>query len=297
MHEGRLARQYDWRLHEIAVPTTGGSMAKADSAGAHWTLDAVPYDLVDVARARACDEAFYLVAAASFIETAADLYTDNLIDYFSGEADVAEWLVARWKPEELRHGRVLRGYVEHVWPEFDWSRAYGGFFDEYSRVCTVDQFEPTHSLEMVARCVVETGTATFYQALGELAPEPVLGGIAARIRADEVGHYKDFFRFFRSCDEGRYPGRLRVLGALRRRMAEARSDDAECALRHAYVVRHGGDDAAARAKLSAHLTASVKRHYPVALAARMLLKPLDLPPRVARVLEGPVARAASRIML
>ncbi len=272
-------------------------MMKADLADARWTLDAVPYESINVAQARTSDDVFYLVAAASFIETAADLYTDNLIGYFSGEPEVAAWLDGHWKPEELRHGRVLRGYVEHVWPEFDWALAYRGFFEEYSRACTVDEFEPTHSLEMVARCVVETGTATFYQALGELACEPVLRAMAARIRADEVGHYKYFYRFFQSCDGGRYPGRIRVLNALRRRMVEARGDDAECALRHVYRVRHGVDDVAARSALSARLTASVKRHYPVGLAARMLLKPLNLPPSVARVLEGPVARATARIML
>lgn len=266
-------------------------------ASSRWTLDDVPYGALDVARARASDDVFYLVVAASFIETAADLYTDNLIAYFAGQPDITDWLVTRWKPEELRHGRVLRDYVEHVWPEFDWVRAYGGFFDEYSRACTVDEFEPTRSLEMVARCVVETGTATFYQALGELATEPVLQGIAARIRADEVGHYKYFFRFFRTCDGGRYPGRLRVLGALRRRMIEARSDDAECALRHVYQMRCGADDPEARSALSARLTDSLKRHYPVALAARMLLKPLNLPSGLSRILEGPVARVTTRIML
>ncbi|WP_237173089.1 ferritin-like domain-containing protein [Paracandidimonas lactea] len=267
----------------------------------HWTLDTIPYHMIDIGRARANEDLFYLVAGASFVEIAAELYTDNLIDYFSGDTEVVQWLAQRWKPEELRHGYSLRGYVEHVWPEFDWQRAYEGFFAEYSARCTLDEFEPARSLEMVARCVVETGTATFYQALGKMACEPVLAGIAARIRADEVGHYKYFYRFFRAYGERQPPGRLRILAALRRRMVEARNDDAEIALRHVHRIRmqpQGEPNADATMRdVMARLSGSVKQHYPVDMAAKMLLRPLDLPAPLARFLEGPVARATARILL
>jgi len=266
------------------------------TANSRWTLDDVPYGEIDVDRVRGSEDIFFLVAAASFIEIAADLYTDNLIAYFEGDEDVTRWLAGRWKPEEIRHGHTLRGYVRHVWPEFDWQGAYDGFFEEYSRQCTVDEFEPTRGLEMVARCVVETGTATFYQALGNIACEPVLAGIAARIRADEVGHYKYFYRFFRDYAARQPEGRLRVLAALRRRLVEARNDDAECALRHVYRVRMGAKADGLQA-LNRRLTSTIKQHYPLDMAAKMLLRPLSLPTPLARFLEGPVARVTSRIIL
>ena len=264
-----------------------------------WTLDNVPYNEVDASLVCGKQHLFYLVAAASFIEIAADLYTDNLIQYFEGDNEVVDWLTCKWKPEEVRHGYVLRDYVRHVWPEFDWQAGYDGFFDEYSRMCTVDEFEPSRGLEMVARCVVETGTSTFYHAMGRLTDEPVLAGIVARIRADEVGHYKYFYRFFRQYSATESPGRIRILAALKRRMLEARQDDAECALRHAYATRQRQGDPGYESfkQLMAVLSTQVKRHYPVDMAARMLIKPLDLPAPLARLLRGPVASVAKRILL
>ncbi|WP_334158371.1 ferritin-like domain-containing protein [Oryzomicrobium sp.] len=258
--------------------------------GDGWTLDNIPLQDVDLARVRDREDLFYLVAAASFIEIAAELYTANLVQTFADDAEVRGWLEAHWQVEEVRHGRALRAYVNHVWPDFDWPRAYAAFYADYSQHCTVEEFEPTHGLEMVARCVVETGTSTYYQALAAQTDEPVLAGIAARIRAEEIGHYKHFYRYFRKFSARQPTGRLAVLGALRRRLVEARQDDAECALRHVFAVRDGSADPARLHALRARLVRQMKQQYPVTMAARMLLKPLDLPSGVARVVEGPVAR-------
>ena len=57
-----------------------------------WGLDHIPYDAIDMARVSGCDDLLYMVAGASFIEIASDLYTGNLIQYFDGDATVVEWL-------------------------------------------------------------------------------------------------------------------------------------------------------------------------------------------------------------
>src|SRR5690606_41133839 len=67
--------------------------------------------------------------------------------------------------------------------------------------------------------------------------EPVLAGIAARIRAEEVGHYKHFYQYYRRYSQTESPSRWRVLGAIRRRVLEARNSDAEVALWHVYADR------------------------------------------------------------
>ncbi len=262
-----------------------------------WTLDQVPLADIDLARTRDQENLFYLVAAASFVEIASDLYTDNLIRYFDGDNEIKAWLESRWRREEVRHGQVLRAYVQHVWPEFDWQRAYSAFYADYSQRCTVDQFEASRSLEMVARCMIETGTATLYQALSELTAEPVLAGITTRIKADEIGHYKYFYHFFRLYNAKEAPGRLHILGAIKRRMTEARNDDIECALWHAYIVRQRHPDNAEFRVLRTQLGALVRRYYPIPMAVKMLLKPLDLPVSLLRLLQGPVARLATRLML
>ena len=267
-----------------------------------WSLDEIPFDDVDVDRTRGREDLFYLVAGASFVEIASDLYTDNLVQYFEGEADVVDWLQRHWQHEEVRHGHSLRDYVRKVWPEFDWQSAYDAFFAEYSRMCTVDEFEPTRGLEMVARCVVETGTATFYTALSQQADEPVLAGIAARIRAEEVGHYKHFYQYFRQYNETEAPGRWRVLGAIKRRVLEARNSDAEIALWHVYAHQHpqarrdSPADKADFQALCSGLGKQVKRHYPVNMAAKMVLRPLSLPAGVNQVIEGPLSRAPTWLL-
>ncbi|HJV07109.1 MAG TPA: ferritin-like domain-containing protein [Chromobacteriaceae bacterium] len=260
---------------------------------ANWNLDQIPWAGIHADRVRQREDVFYLVAAASFIEITSELYTDNLTQRFADDEVVTAWLHDHWQKEETRHGRVLRTYVEQVWPEFDWPQAYRAFVADYSQLCTMEQLEPTRGLELVARCVVETGTATFYQALAACADEPVLVGLALQIRAEEIDHYKHFFRYFRQYRQGEQTSRLQVMAALKRRALEARRGDAECALWHVYGVRQG----LARANradfkaLSRRLLQQIQAYYPIEMAAKMLLRPLDLPAGVSHALQGPLSHA------
>jgi len=275
-------------------------MKESTITAPRWGLDNIPFEQVNPELVRDREDLFYLVTGASFVEIASDLYTDNLIQYFQGDEQVVEWLRDHWQHEEMRHGYSLRDYVRTVWPDFDWQAAYDSFFDEYSRLCTVDEFEPTRGLEMAARCVVETGTATFYQALSEQTCEPVLQGIAARIRADEVGHYKHFYQYFKLYSSKESPGRWAVFRAIKRRVLEARNSDAEIALWHVYAQQHGAaadrNDKADFRALCGRLGKQVKKHYPVTMAAKMVLRPLNFPRSVNRMIEGPLASAATWLL-
>lgn len=264
----------------------------APNGAVAWNLDEVPWASIDTGRIRGCEDLFYLVTAASFIESGADLYTGNLVRFFSGDAEVTVWLDRHWRPEEMRHGRVLRTYIGHAWPEFDWDEAYACFLDDYGRQCTVDEFEPTRTLELAARCVVETGTATYYQALAAQAVEPVLAGIAQRIRVEEISHYKHFYAYFRQYRCLEPTRRLRVLAALGRRVLEARRGDGDCALRHVFAVRQATvkADSPEFQALSRRLGRQLACHYPVEQAVKMLVTLLDLPPGLVRALQLPLAR-------
>ncbi len=267
-------------------------MQQAKTTLPSWGLDQIPFDQIEHEKVRDREDLLYLVAGASFVEIASDLYTRNLVDYFQGDEEAVQWLSERWQHEELRHGYSLRDYVRAVWPEFNWQAAYDDFFEEYSRLCTVDEFEPTRGLEMAARCVVETGTATFYTALADLSPEPVLSGIAVCIRTDEVGHYKYFYKFFREYNERERVGRWRVLTAIKRRIMEARHSDADIALWHVYAHHKPNADRTEFKALCASLGKQIKHHYPVNMAAKMVLRPLALPNMINQFVEGPLSRAA-----
>jgi hypothetical protein len=255
-----------------------------------WSLADIPFDATCTELVRDRNDLFYLVCAASFVEIAADLYSDNLATHYEEHGQVVAWLRGSWQPEEVQHGRALRDYVRHVWPAFDWDQAYAGFFAEYSKSCTIEAYEPTLALEMVARCVVETGTASFYQTLEEISEESVLKGIATRIRADEIRHYKHFYRYFRELGAEKPPSRWQILRAITRRLLEARQHDTRCALWHAYSIRNAGRvfDERDFDKTFRQLVRQFRQRFPIMMATKMLLKPLGLPSGISKALVGPV---------
>jgi hypothetical protein len=263
-----------------------------------WSIDSIPYRALEVERVKDNALLFYVIAAASFVEITSDIYTRNLVDFFRGDADVVDWLERAWEREELQHGRALKRYVELAWPDFDWDSAYQSFLAEFQGFCSVDQLAATRTLEMAARCVVETGTAAFYRTLAEMSPEPVLRDIAAAINADEVRHYRHFYRFFLCYSERERPSRVAVAHALWARIGEVDAEDAFYAFKHVYLARnpHAKFEPSDYAAFRAQLKPLAARHFPHRMASKMLLKPLRLSPPVGR-LAVPAVASASRLLL
>ncbi|WIM09291.1 ferritin-like domain-containing protein [Enhydrobacter sp.] len=265
---------------------------------ASWSLEDIPYHALAPGAAGVDRRLFYLVASASFIEITSGLYTRNLVDYFRCDSEVVEWLEREWESEELRHGAALKRYVRAAWPDFDWEGAYRTFLAEYTPLCTVEQLAGTRTLEMAARCVVETGTAAFYRMLSEASEEPVLSGLAARISADEVGHYKHFYRYFLRYQALECPGRAAVLRTLWSRLAAVDTEDAFCAFKAVFLACNP-DRAFRRGDYDiwrADVLQFAKRHLPHDMAIKMLLKPLGLQPWIARAVM-PVMASATRSLL
>lgn len=274
-------------------------MSEASAAARPWSVSDIHYEAIDVARVRGDRDLFYLLVSASFIESGSDTYAGNLATYYARVPEAAGWLAEHWEAEELQHGLALRRYVEQVWPEFDWERGYARFFDEYSQTCSIDQFEPTQALEMAARCVVETGTAAYYRALEQASDEPVLRDLTRRISNDEVRHYKHFFHFFNRFAEAERLGRLRVLGALARRLLEIKNEDAAIALRNVLRMERGVEsvsEAEVRA-LNTRVSGVIRRNIPIEMTVKMLLRPLHLHRGVERAVRAPLVAMVSRVML
>lgn len=263
----------------------------------HWTLSDLQLERIEHDKVRDDWLTYYLVTAASLVETAADLYTGNLVLHFP-DATARAWLANRWRQEELQHGRALRSYVEAAWPGLDWNRGYAGFFDQYSRLCTMEELEPSRALEMAARCVVETGTATFYTALHVCAREPVLKRLTGFIRRDEVRHYNYFRSFYRAYQDEERVGRLAVLRALRRRFTEAEHEDAYVGFRHAWLMRYPGQPFRRDyfAAFMRQVRDVVAPQYPYRMAMQMLLQLLDLNRTVHKLAVPLLERGARRLM-
>ena len=266
--------------------------------GPSWSVDDIPYHALAYDQVRDDQRLFHILASASFIEITSDLYTHNLVEFFHDDREVVEWLEGRWEREELQHGAALKRYVQTAWPGFDWETAYRSFLAEYSLCCTVDQLASTKALEMAARCVVETGTATFYRMLSELSREPVLKRLAAEISADEVRHYKHFYRYFLRYRRLEQPGRAAIFRTLLNRATEVETEDAFYAFK-AVCLGRNPDTGFRKRDYAAYRDSVVqlaKHHFPHEMAIKMLLKPLDLNPMVGRAMV-PAVTSATRLFV
>jgi rubrerythrin len=264
----------------------------------HWTLADIPWGEVRREDAAACDELFYLVATASLMESATDLYTQNLIEFFAGDDEITDWLTQYWLPEELQHGRALRHYVETAWPEFGWAGVNQRFVEEFRPYCDT-ALEAARSLEMASRCVVEMGTASYYTTLSRASPEPVLRQLTRRIVEDEVRHYKHFYRFFKKYRDLEQCRRSAVAPALWRRLQMTNNSDSFVPLKHVYRARHPGAefDAAVYRAVRRRCRDFLREHFPLDMSARMLLKPLDLGPRTQRLALAAITALARHVAL
>lgn len=264
-----------------------------------WRLEDIDLRRVEAAAASEDEPLLLLLAASSFVESASHVYARNLAEHFGADPEVSAWLAQHWEPEELQHGRALRAYVAAVWPDYDWDRAYAAFFDDYSALCTPEALEPVRGLELLARCVVETGTSTLYRAVSRSAREPVLRALADRISRDEVSHYRHFYRYFRSYQRTERNSRLRRLRVIVHRLLEEKLEDAECGLRHAIAERYrrAEPDPGRLRAFTTRIRRLVRDAYPYNMGAGLLLKPLALSPRVTSLVRGPLVLGARWLIL
>ena len=281
----------------IAAATDAPVGPDRSFAGQRWSLDDIPWHEIRHEAVTQSKAFFFLVASASLMESATDLYTENLIEFFAGDDEIAFWLEHYWLPEELQHGRALRRYVETVWPQFDWEPAFRGFVEEFRPFCDVD-LESARGLEMASRCVVETGTASYYTTLARASPEPVLALLARRIAEDEVRHYKHFYRFFRKYREIENPSRAAVAPALWRRLRMTGGQDGFIVVKHVHSASHGDGpfDAAMYRDVRRECRDLVRDRFPYEMSVRMLLKPLALGPRAQRAALPVVLALARRLV-
>jgi len=276
--------------------------------GSHTPVSSLPWHWADLdwqsldppGACRHDDLLVAMIAAASFTESATAVYTRNLIEHFGDQDEVRVWLDEHWRDEELQHGAALREFTCRAWPDFDWPAAYADFHADYTRRCTVEDLHPDPTLELVARCVVETGTSTLYRALRELAlerGEPLLADLAGRIMSDEVRHFRYFHRFFQQRLLREPRSRLACARVIVARALEVRDDDAACALRHVHAHHFASRaDDAGFDMLRASIAAMLRRRFAYDMALRMSLKPLALPARVSAAIERPAAWLMARLM-
>jgi len=240
----------------------------------HWTLDSIDWSTLRRDAVAGNEPLFYLVAGASFVEATTDLYTQNLIDYFSADGEITEWLrtplaaggIAAWKGAAPLRAAGLA--------DFDWDGTYRAFLPEFAAQCDEDGVEPTRTREMASRCIVEMGTASFYRTLSRMTDEPVLTELARRIADDEVA-----LQAFLQLPEEVSAGRRDSGAAYRRGAMEPPEDDRRRGQpdrdRHIYRERNGRAlDGRALEGMRRSWRTLIRPHFPHRMCVQMLLKPL-----------------------
>src|SRR5882762_6772871 len=170
-----------------------------------WSLDDVRWDRFDASKV----EPWMLTAvkAAALVEFNAPDYVTYLKRIFPDAPTQAA--IEEWGTEETQHGRALGRWAEMADPSFNLAETFGRFRagyrpDHFSNE-EVTSVRGSRRGEMIARCVVESGTSSYYSAIRDATDEPVLKEIAGRIAADEYRHYRLFFETLNAQDEPDLP--------------------------------------------------------------------------------------------
>lgn len=201
----------------------------------HWTLEDIKWNDFDPTRVDA--DILCAVKAAAMVEFNAPDYVAYLSNVFSDRPDVKA-LLRLWGAEEAQHGQALARWAELADPTFNFEAAFKRFQAGYSiPVGAMQSVRGSRAGELVARCVVESGTSSYYTAIKDATDEPVLKQIAANIAADEFRHYKLFYEQFKKLDE-ELPSRLARARIAIGRVSEADDDE----LSYAYYAANTKDD-------------------------------------------------------
>ena len=157
----------------------------------HWTLDDIPWERFDATKVD--PEMLRIVKAAAMVEHNGCAYADYLTGVFHD--DIAFQKEARrWGGEEVQHGKALARWAKLADPAFDFETRFADFSSKIVLPASAEKsVRGSRCGELVARCMVEVGTAAYYTALREAAEEPVLREICRNIARDEIRHYKLFY--------------------------------------------------------------------------------------------------------
>lgn len=183
-----------------------------------WSLDDVAWSKFDASKVE--PSLLAAVKAASLVEYNARDYVDYLNRVFKDAGAQTLQAIAQWGEEEIQHGLALGRWAEIADPSFDFQAAFArfraGYRPPHFAQTTDASVRGSRRGEMVARCVVESGTSSYYSAIRDATDEPVLKEVAGRIAADEFRHYKLFFETLHAQSEPDLPFWRKLLVAITR---------------------------------------------------------------------------------
>ncbi|MHA1525094.1 MAG: ferritin-like domain-containing protein, partial [Alphaproteobacteria bacterium] len=202
-----------------------------------WTLDDIDWQAFDATKVD--PQLLKAVKAAALVEYNSPDYVAYLKGVFGAQSRYLD-IFDQWGREEAQHGRALAKWARMADPSFEFDEAMERFraMQDIDTQATVSR-RGSRPGEMVARCVVESGTSSFYTAIKDHTSEPCLKQIATYLAADEFAHYRLFLEIFNAYEPGEP---MSVWGRLKIAISRAEeADDDELAGAY-YCANHRADD-------------------------------------------------------
>ncbi len=243
----------------------------------HWRLEDVAWDRFDPAQV---DPSIVpLVKSAAMVERNGVDYAVYLGRVFVDDPDFRR-ASDNWAVEEVQHGDALGRWAMLADPGWNFEASFQRYRDGYKLPLDADaSVRGSRTGELIARCMVETGTSSYYTALAEATGEPVLQQVCKLIAADEYRHFKLFYDHMRRYLAREQLGILNRLRIAAGRITETEDDE----LAFAY---HCGNEPAGLAYehercIAAYMGRAISfyRFHHIERAMGMILKSVGLPPR------------------
>ena len=244
----------------------------------HWRIEEVSWDRFDPTKLD--PEIVALVKAAALVERNGVDYGTYLNRVFVDDPEFCR-AADRWSVEEVQHGDTLGRWAMLADPTWNFEAAFTRYKEGYHLpLLDADaSVRGSRTGELIARCMVESGTSSYYSALGDAAEEPVLRDVCRLIAADEFRHFKLFYDHMK-----RYLGRERIGILQRMRIALSRigeSEDDELA--YAFYCGNSAPEAAYRHEqaIAGYMSRAMTmyRYKHLERAVGMILKAIGLKPR------------------
>lgn len=157
----------------------------------HWTLEDINWSLFDASKVS--EDLLQVIKTAAMVERNGADYGRYLCSVFRDDPEFCD-VALKWAAEEEQHGLALGKWAMLADPEFDFDAAFERFLTIYRiPIDATESVRGSLAGELCARCVVETGTSSFYSAVRDAVDEPALRQICKNIAADEFRHYRLFF--------------------------------------------------------------------------------------------------------
>ncbi len=253
----------------------------------HWTLDDIEWNAFDPAQVD--PDIVLLVKAAAMVERNGTDYAVYLGRVFVDDPDF-RMASDNWAVEEVQHGDALGRWAMLADPGWSFEQAFARYRAGYKLPLDADaSVRGSRTGELIARCMVETGTSSYYTALAEATGEPVLQHVCRLIAADEYRHFKLFYDHMK-----RYLAREKIGVLTRLRIAAGRiteSEDDELA----YAFHCGNEPESLEYEhercIAGYMGRAMGfyRYRHIERAVGMILKSVGLPPR------GRISAGAGRL--